>query len=92
MPTIARIGAYRFFFYSNERAEPPHVHVQREKALAKFWLRTVALASATGFRGHALRQIELLVRENQDSWLEVWNEFFRLGGEAAGDGSDGHRE
>jgi hypothetical protein len=58
MPTIGRIGPYRFFFYSNERTEPPHVHAQRENALAKFWLRPVALASATRFRGHELRQIE----------------------------------
>ena len=29
MPTLGRIGPYRFFFYSNERVEPPHVHAQQ---------------------------------------------------------------
>nr|WP_242060339.1 DUF4160 domain-containing protein [Aerosakkonema funiforme] len=26
MPTVLRIGAYRFYFYSHEPNEPPHVH------------------------------------------------------------------
>ena len=49
MPTVLRLGPYRFFFFSNENGEPAHIHVQRERALAKFWLRPVALASSTGF-------------------------------------------
>ena len=32
MPTILRIGPYRFFFYSSEDGEPIHVHVIRDKA------------------------------------------------------------
>jgi hypothetical protein len=28
MPTVLRIGPYRFFFYSNEGHEPPHIHVE----------------------------------------------------------------
>ena len=30
LPTVARIGPYRFFFFSNEGTESPHVHVQHE--------------------------------------------------------------
>jgi hypothetical protein len=76
MPTVARLGPYRVFFFSNEGLEPPHVHVQREESLAKFWLQSIALASATGFSARELRQIEELVRENQEFWLEAWHEFF----------------
>lgn len=54
MPTIKRIGPYRFFFYSNENDEPSHIHIQRERMLAKFWLNPVMLASSTGFRSHEL--------------------------------------
>ena len=36
MPTVLRIGAYRFFFYANENSELHHIHIQRERALAKF--------------------------------------------------------
>lgn len=38
MPTVLRDGPYRFFFYASDRGEPPHVHVQRELMVAKFWL------------------------------------------------------
>ena len=49
MPTVLRIGPYRFFFYVNENDELAHIHIQHERALAKFWPRPVAYASSTGF-------------------------------------------
>ena len=58
MPTVARIGPYRFFFYSNEGTEPPHIHVQRDQDLAKFWLDPVALARVSGFRAVEMRRHE----------------------------------
>ena len=76
MPTIEWIGPYRFFFYSNEGDEAPHIHVQRDRQLAKFWLDPVSEASSTGFRAHELREIERLVRERADHYREVWNEYF----------------
>lgn len=41
MPTVLKIGGYRFFFYSNEGNEPPHIHVEKSDSLAKFWLDPV---------------------------------------------------
>ncbi len=76
MPTILRIGAFRFFFYSNENGEPPHIHIQRERMLAKFWLQPVSLASSTRFSPKELRKLEALVNENKESFLEAWNEYF----------------
>ena len=29
MPTLLQTEGFRFFFYSNERLEPPHVHVEK---------------------------------------------------------------
>jgi hypothetical protein len=49
MPTVLRTGPYRFYFYSHETNEPPHVHVQRDARSAKFWLRPVGLAHNFGF-------------------------------------------
>jgi hypothetical protein len=77
VPVIARIGAYRFFFFSNESDEPPHVHVQRERMLAKFWLDEVALAESKRFAAHELRTIEKIVSERREQFLEAWHEFFR---------------
>jgi Domain of unknown function (DUF4160) len=30
MPTVLRAGPYRFYFYSHEPNEPPHIHVDRD--------------------------------------------------------------
>ena len=76
MPTIKRIGPYRFFFVSLDYGEPPHIHVQREHMVAKFWLNPVALAKAGGFRAHELARLTRLVTEHQDEFLERWHEFF----------------
>jgi hypothetical protein len=76
MPTVLRIGPFRFFFYSNENGEPAHIHIQRDKMLAKFWLKPVTLASSTRFSPKDLRKLELLVTENRELLLEVWNEYF----------------
>jgi len=43
MPTVLRIGPYRFHFYSREGTEPPHIHVARDDFEAKFWLQPVGL-------------------------------------------------
>ena len=76
MPTILRLGPYRFFFYSNENQEPAHIHIQRERMLAKFWLSPVALASSTRFSGKELKKLEGLVTENKRVFEEAWNEYF----------------
>ena len=76
MPTLGRIGSFRFFFYSNEGTEPPHVHAQHERKIAKFWLEPVALASSGRFSASELRSIERIVVENRERFLEAWYEFF----------------
>jgi len=76
LPTIANIGQFRFFFFSNEGGEPPHVHVRQERKLAKFWLEPVALASSGRFSAPELRVLERIVEENRARFLEAWNEFF----------------
>ena len=63
MPTVLRIGPYRFFFYSNENNEPQHVHIESDEKVAKYWLDPVQLASSYGFRSYELTQIRGLVLE-----------------------------
>jgi hypothetical protein len=77
MPTIDIIGAYKFFFYSAEGVEPPHVHVRRDRATAKFWLDPVRLARSRRFNDHELHALHKLVEENRERFLEAWNEHFR---------------
>lgn len=74
MPTVMRIGRYRFFFYSNESQEPPHIHVKAGGEEVKFWLEPIALAANHGFNGRELKVLERLVNANQVALLEAWNE------------------
>lgn len=75
MPTILRVGRYGFYFFSNEGLEPAHIHVKAGGDQAKFWLDPVGLAAYYGFRGHELTDIERIVRERRDFFLEAWYEY-----------------
>jgi hypothetical protein len=48
MPTIRREGPYRFYFYSGDIGEPPHIHVDGADGTAKFWLSPVAVHYTIG--------------------------------------------
>ena len=75
MPTVRGIiGAYRFFFYSFDCNEPPHVHVKREDLTCKFWLEPVDLAGNDGFPAHELTQLRRIVTANHKRLLEAWHE------------------
>ena len=76
MPTVLRVGRFRFFFFSNEAQEPPHVHVRASDGQAKFWLDPTRLAWNNGFRGHELNEIERIVIEHRNALLDAWNEYF----------------
>jgi hypothetical protein len=76
MPTVLRIGPYRFFFYAGDREEPPHVHVERDDCELEYWLDPVRLARSHGFSSREINAVEKLVVENQPMLLERWNEFF----------------
>ena len=76
MPTVLRIDGYRFYFYSHEPNEPPHVHIDRAEFSAKVWLEPVALARNLGFRGREVNIILRHVRAHQVQLLEAWHDFF----------------
>jgi hypothetical protein len=43
-------------------------------------LSPVQLARNFGFRAHELREIQSVVTENSEEFLEAWNEFFGIVG------------
>jgi len=77
VPTVLRVGPYRFFFYANEGAEPAHVHVERDQHWAKWWQHPVRLASSSGFGRHELGRLRGIVEQHEAALLEEWHEFFR---------------
>jgi hypothetical protein len=75
MPTVFRHGPYRFYFYSHEPNEPPHVHVDRDDFSAKFWVQPVDLARNLAFE-RELAEIERIVHDNQKRIVEAWHDYF----------------
>lgn len=76
MPTVLLETGYRFFFYSPENNEPPHIHVEHGDKLAKYWLESGELASSRRFRAHELTELRQIVIRHQARFLEAWNEHF----------------
>ncbi|MFQ5605741.1 MAG: DUF4160 domain-containing protein [bacterium] len=77
MPTVLRIGSFRFHFYSDEGIEPPHIHVSTPDGECKFWLDPIRLARNKNLAPHVVRAIEKLVFEHKDFILEKYHEFHR---------------
>lgn len=75
MPTVLRIGPFRFYFYANEGNEPAHVHVENGDGECKFWLDDVRLADGGEVCAADLRRIERLVREHHEHLLRSWHDF-----------------
>ena len=76
MPTILRWGPYRAYFYSNERDEPPHVHVRASDREAKFWLHDLSVAANAGFPAHEIGAIIRYLRSHRESLEGKWHEYF----------------
>ncbi len=76
MPTVLRLGPYRFFFYSSDRGEPLHVHVERDNNRAKFWLNPVRVVESVGFGRAELNKLRKLVAEQEAIIERAWHEFF----------------
>ena len=76
MPTVLRVGPYRFFFYASDRQEPPHVHVERDDKVAELWLRPARLERSGGFSRREINRIQKLVETNVETLLRSWNEYF----------------
>jgi hypothetical protein len=72
-----RVGKFRFFFFSNEGAEPPHIHVEAGDCYAKFSLQPVSLLVSFGFNSKELRALRMMVEGYAGSFAEKWNEHFK---------------
>jgi len=66
MPTVMKLGSYRFHFYSDEANEPPHIHVETPDGECKFWLNPIRLA----------RNIERIIFEYRDFLEDKFHEYF----------------
>lgn len=72
MPVVLRIRGYRFWFYSADLDEPPHVHVGRDGKEAKYWLDPLALVRPGRFREQELSEIARILTEFRNDVLDAW--------------------
>ena len=77
MPTVLKVQGHRFFFFSREDDEPPHIHVESAENAAKFWLNPITLTWAVGYNSKELRQVRELVEGNVHLFLEKWYEHLK---------------
>jgi len=74
--TLHREGPFRFFFYSHEPREPPHVHIERDDAIAKIWLHDGAVVDSGGLTPRDLQRVVAIVMTHRDRFIEAWHEHF----------------
>jgi len=75
MPTLLRVGPYRFFMVMFDCVERPHIHVRGGSiGEAKVWLvPTVSLATTWGYTARELARIQLIVARNTEVLVELWH-------------------
>lgn len=76
MPTLLRLNGFRFYFYSHEPNEPPHVHIDRGEATIKIWLDSLEVAKSRGFRAHEISGIIAMTAEHRAMFVEKLHEYF----------------
>ena len=76
MPTVLRVGSFRYFFYACDRDEPPHIHVECDDKIAKFWLDPIRLQNSGGFGRAEINQILKIINQHHNQFMEAWREYF----------------
>ena len=79
MPTILFVMGWRFFFYSNERDEPIHIHSKKADKECKYWLDTenfnVIEAYSYNMNNKDKRQVKKIIFEYFEYIENEWNSF-----------------
>jgi hypothetical protein len=77
MPTILMILGWRFFFYTNERNEPIHVHCRKGDSEAKYWLEVdqfgVIEAHSYNMSPGDKRTVRRIIFDHFDYIVSEWN-------------------
>ncbi len=76
MPTLLLWKGHRFFFYSKEIGEPPHIHVLKDSRQLKVWLKDMRVARNAGFATHEVNDILKVIGEHREQFEEAWHDYF----------------
>ena len=76
MPTILRKLGFRFFFYSDEGDEPPHVHIEKAEGRGKYWIDPPEKCYMKNFTRQEEKKADEIVHEEQETFKKKWYEYF----------------
>ncbi len=77
MPTVLFINGFRFFFFSADGSEPPHIHVKKGDGDGKIWLvPDIRVGYLLNFKAQEEKQILEIISENRQLLIGKWYEFF----------------
>ena len=74
MPTVLRVDGYRFFFYSKEGNESPHIHVIGHGGEMKIWPKTLIIEKSFRLPSKKQKKIVEIVEKNSYLLLSKWKE------------------
>ena len=72
---MALATAVRFYFVSYDCSEKPHVHVEGNGGIAKFWLDPVGYFSSSRLSRRDLGRIQDIIEDNQAFLLQEFDAF-----------------
>jgi hypothetical protein len=75
MPTVLRKNGFRFFFYSGDGKEPPHIHVIGRGGEMKIWLDPLVISKAYNLKAPDQKEVLSIAVENVKMLLEAWRKF-----------------
>lgn len=76
MPRVFEWKGWRFEFYSLDGAEPPHIHIRKDKKETKVWLENLAIARNKRCTDKELNELLAVVKSHRQEFMERWNEHF----------------
>ena len=77
MPKILEVNGYKFYFWSEEGNELPHIHVRKGDGKAKIWLEPeIKWEYYKDFTVREQRDIRRLINKNYEYLINQWHEFF----------------
>lgn len=81
MPTVLRVGGFRFYFYGGDHL-PAHVHVRNADGVVVIEIETTKVRRTEGeVRDKDLKRARALVAEHRALLQHAWDDFERCKGD-----------
>lgn len=76
MPTVLNKDGFRFFFYSREGNEPPHIHIIGKGGEMKIWLSNLGIAKVYNLSPKEQRIVLEITATNVELFKKEWGNFY----------------